>query len=278
MSGGYEKEAMAGRPVFPKRAVITAGMPYGNKELHLGHIGGVFVHADTYTRFLRDRIGKENVIFVSGTDCYGSPILENYRKLTEDGIFQGTVQDFVELNHERQKKTLDAYHISTNLFAGSGIGRAAEIHRELSGEFIRRLYDNGHLKKITTAQFYDKRFDVFLNGRQVVGRCPISGCSSEKGYADECSLGHQYMPSELIEPKSTLSGEKPEMRDGTNWYFKLDKFHGLLANWVETVEKSPGTREFVVKTVKEFLERPVVFIKRDQIDLFQAVSEKLPKY
>ena len=65
------------RPVFPKRAIITAGMPYGNKELHFGHIGGVFVHADTYARFLRDRIGKENVIFVSGTDCYGSPILES---------------------------------------------------------------------------------------------------------------------------------------------------------------------------------------------------------
>ena len=65
------------RPKFPKRAIITAGMPYGNKELHLGHIGGVFIHADTYARFLRDRIGKENVIFVSGTDCYGYPILEN---------------------------------------------------------------------------------------------------------------------------------------------------------------------------------------------------------
>ena len=82
-----EFERKKERPVFPKRAIITAGMPYGNKELHFGHIGGVFVHADTYARFLRDRIGKDNVIFVSGTDCYGSPIAEGYRKLVEAGEF-----------------------------------------------------------------------------------------------------------------------------------------------------------------------------------------------
>ena len=76
------------RPVFPKRAVITGGMPYGNKTLHFGHVGGMFVHADTFARFMRDRIGKENVIFVSGTDCYGSPIVEAYRKLCESG-FEG---------------------------------------------------------------------------------------------------------------------------------------------------------------------------------------------
>ena len=83
------------RPKFPKRAVVTGGMPYGNKKLHFGHVGGMFVHADAAARFLRDRIGKENVIFVSGTDCYGSPIAESYRKLKEDG-FDGTIEDFVK--------------------------------------------------------------------------------------------------------------------------------------------------------------------------------------
>ena len=73
------------RPTFPKRAVITAGMPYGNKNLHFGHVGGMFIHADIFARFLRDRIGKDNVIFLSGTDCYGSPILESYRRLQETG-------------------------------------------------------------------------------------------------------------------------------------------------------------------------------------------------
>ena len=78
------------RPVFPKRAVITGGMPYGNKKLHFGHVGGVFVQADVMARFLRDRIGADNVVFVSGTDCYGSPIVESYRSLHESGAFSGT--------------------------------------------------------------------------------------------------------------------------------------------------------------------------------------------
>ena len=99
------------RPTFPKRAVITAGMPYGNKNLHFGHVGGMFVHADIFARFLRDRIGKDNVIFLSGTDCYGSPILESYRRLQETG-YEGTLEDYVRKNHENQRKTLENYGVS----------------------------------------------------------------------------------------------------------------------------------------------------------------------
>ena len=91
------------RPVFPKRAVITGGMPYGNKELHFGHVGGMFVFADTYARFMRDRIGKENVIFVGGTDCYGSPIAEGWRVKVEKGEFEGSLTDFVQRNHDKQQ-------------------------------------------------------------------------------------------------------------------------------------------------------------------------------
>ncbi len=271
-------EKFADRPKFPKRAVVTAGMPYGNKELHLGHIGGVFVHADIFARFLRDRIGKENVIFISGTDCYGSPILENYRQLVEEGSFKGTIDEFVKLNHEKQKEVLQQYNISLNLFAASSFGRSAEIHREVSDKFIRGLYSNGHLVKLTTSQFYDPEAGVFLNGRQVVGRCPIEGCPSERGYADECSLGHQYMPIELIDPKSTLTGKKPEMRDVTNWYFKLDKFHDLLVQWVDRIEKQPSCRKFVIKSIREFLEPPVIYVKRDQFDLLDSVRGKLPEH
>jgi methionyl-tRNA synthetase len=261
------------RPWFPKRAIITAGMPYGNKELHLGHIGGVFVHADTFARFLRDRIGKENVVFVSGTDCYGSPILENYRQLVEDGLFEGTIDDFVSSNHEKQKEVLELYNININLFAASSFGRAAEIHREYSAEFIRNLYENGHLVKMTTSQFYDPELNVFLNGRQVVGQCPIAGCRSERGYADECSLGHQYMPSELINPKSTLTGKKPEMRDVTNWYLKLDKFHDLLSQWVDKLKDLPSYRSFAEKSIQEFLEPPIIYVvKKDQLDLLNEIS------
>ena len=266
------------RPTFPKRAIITAGMPYGNKELHLGHIGGVFIHADTYARFLRDRIGKDNVIFVSGTDCYGSPILEYYRQRVNQGLFKGTIEEFVQFNHEKQKEVLKSYDISLNLFGASSLGRPAEIHRQESIDFITRLYKNGHLEKLTTSQFYDAELGVFLNGRQVIGQCPIAGCSSEWGCADECSLGHQYMPIDLINPRSTLTGKKPEMRDVTNWYFKLDKFHDLLKLWVEDLEKDPASRRPVINSIREFLEPPVVYIKKEQIDLLSTIKEKLPEY
>ncbi len=278
MKPSLDSNTLKGRPKFPKRAVITAGMPYGNKELHLGHIGGVFVHADTFARFLRDRIGRENVIFVSGTDCYGSPILEYYRQLVNSGSFAGTIEEFVQSNHERQKDVLEEYHISINLFAASGIGRAAEIHREVSDDFIRRLYTNGHLVKMTTAQFYDTEAGVFLNGRQVTGRCPIAGCSSERGYADECSLGHQYMPCDLINPRSTISGNRPEMRDVTNWYFKLDGFKELLTEWAEKMENDPAARRFVINSIREFLEPPVIYVKRDQLDQLESISDRLPEY
>ncbi len=273
-----ENRITSDRPVFPKRAIVTGGMPYGNKELHLGHIGGVFVHADTYARFLRDRIGKENVIFVSGTDCYGSPILESYRQLVAEGKFEGTINDFVLMNHKKQKEVLDRYNININLFAASSIGRASEIHHSFSDWIITTLYNNGHLQKISTLQFYDTERQVFLNGRQVTGRCPIAGCSSERGYADECSLGHQYMPSELINPISTLSGKTPEMREVTNWYFKLENFQELLEEWVERMEQKPGIRTFVPKTIREFLEPPVIYVKKEMRELLESMADVLPEH
>ena len=118
--------------IWPKRAVVTAGMPYGNKPLHFGHIGGVFVPADVFARFLRDRIGKANVRFVSGTDCYGSPIDEGYRKAVENEGFAGTISDYVMRNHDAQAKVLKDFDISLDIFEGSGIGHAGDVHQELS--------------------------------------------------------------------------------------------------------------------------------------------------
>jgi methionyl-tRNA synthetase len=266
------------RPQFPKRAVITGGMPYGNKELHFGHIGGVFVHADTFARFLRDRIGEDNVIFVSGTDCYGSPISENYRQLVEKGAFNGTIEEFVERNHNLQKDTLGKYNISLNLFAASGLGRAREVHRQVSEDIFNRLYENGCLTRITTSQFYDTELDVFLNGRQVEGQCPIEGCTSEKGYADECSLGHQYMPAELINPRSTLSGQKPAMRDVVNWYFNLESFQGRLQEWVDYLKETPNTRPMLTNIVQEFLKPPVVYIKKEFMEAVEPIKDQLPAH
>ncbi len=266
------------RPIFPKKAVVTGGMPYGNKRLHLGHIGAVFIPADIYSRFLRDRIGKENVVFVSGTDCYGSPIVEYYKKAVADGSFSGSLEDFVLSNHKAQKNELDMYSISNNLFATSALGRSGEIHRELSAEVLKTLHKNGHLEKHVRPQFYDAKLKAFLNGRQVIGRCPIPGCKSEKAYADECELGHPYEPKDLIAPKSALSGEAPEMKDVTNWYINLASFADEFDKWITWLEKDPGTRSFITATIKEFLAKPTLYVRQEHEDELEALRPLLPPH
>lgn len=265
------------RPEFPKRAVITGGMPYGNKKLHFGHIGGVFVQADATARFLRDRIGAENVIFVSGTDCYGSPIAESYRKLCENG-YTGTIEDFVRENHESQKETLDAYEISLNLFGASGLGETSKVHKEFSRELMELWYKNGWLEKMVTSQFYDVKAGQFLNGRQVVGKCPVENCTSDKGYADECSMGHQYMPEELIDPKSTLTGDTPEMRDVANWYIDLTKFKELLEDFVDDISKKENVRPLVANTIREFMTPPLVYIKNEFSEDYEKIKGQMPPH
>ncbi len=266
------------RPEFPERAVITGGMPYGNKELHFGHVGGMLVFADTFARFLRDRIGKENVIFVTGTDCYGSPIAESWRQKCEKGEFEGSLEDFVRSNHDKQADTLKAYSISPDLFAASGLDRSKEIHAEYTLEFLKDLYDKGQLERITTKQFFDEKAGVFLNGRQVIGKCPVEGCTSEKGYADECDLGHQYMPENLIDPVSTLTGETPSMKPVTNWYFKLCDYEELLKEWIEKLKKRKDVRPVVWKTISEFLKPPVIYVKREFEEKYFSLKDSMPEH
>ncbi len=265
------------RPEFPKKAIVTAGMPYGNKNLHFGHVGGMFVHADIYARFLRDRIGKDNVIFVSGTDCYGSPILESYRKLKEEG-YEGTIEDYVSSNHESQKATLDKYGISVNLFGASALGRSGEVHQEVSTELFELLYEKGLIKNESTPQFFDEELGVFLNGRQVMGRCPIPGCQSEKAYADECSLGHQYMPSELINPISVLSNKKPAYRNVENWYFVLEEMMDVLKENHAELTRFSNTRKYSLKIIEEFLEKPSIFVGRKYFEDLAELEAMLPEH
>ncbi len=263
---------------WPRRAVVTAGMPYGNKPLHFGHVGGVFVPADAFARFLRDRIGEENVRFISGTDCFGSPIDEGYRKLVEAGQFDGTIADYVKRNHDAQKATLDAYDISLSIYEGSGIGRCGEIHQQVTERVIRRLYEHGWLRRSSTLQFYDSEAQTFLNGRQVVGHCPVQGCKSEHAYADECDLGHQYAPCDLIAPKSTVTGTVPAMKPVENWYFDLPAFANYLRDLVADQEKDEDVRAVVVQTVREFLVPPIIYIKNELREDYEAIRADLPAH
>jgi len=258
------------RPDFPKRAVITAGMPYGNKSLHFGHVGGVFIHADTFARFLKDRIGEENVIFVSGTDCYGSPIIASYKKYLDEIALENplsktdSLEDYVRHFHELQKDVLDLYDVKPSLYSSSAFGRSGEIHKDVSEKLFSHLYRAGYLKKLSTLQFYDEKEHVYLNGRQVTGKCPFEGCQSDRGYADECALGHQYMPSELIDPVSTLSNEKPTLKEVENWYFILDEYTEILHKMVEKMRKERKVRPLVLNITDEFLKKPAIYVTRKE--------------
>ena len=265
------------RPTFPKRAVITGGMPYGEKEIFFHHIGGYFVHADIFTRFMRDRIGAENVLFVSGTDCYGAGVVLGYEKAVEEGRFSGTLTDFVTRNHKNQKEILERYQISLDLYAASSLGEAGEVHTQLSAEIFETLYKNGKLKLEETMQFFDTEKEVFLNGRQVKGRCPIQGCKSENAYADECSLGHQYTPDELIDPISILSMKPPKRVPVKNWFFELPAYENQLVTALTEWEKDPACRSTLLKIIQEFLRKPSIHIKKELIDDIKNLSD-LPQY
>ena len=266
------------RPSWPKRAVVTAGEPYGNKGLHFGHVGGVFVPADFFTRFLRDRIGRENVIFTSGTDCYGSPIMESYRKLRENEGYTKHISDYVEGNHSRQAATLNNFGISCDIYGGSGLEPAVHIHERMTDEVIRRLDEQGTISKRSTLQFYDAKAGTFLNGRQVLGRCPIQGCKSEKAYADECDLGHQFEPEELIAPKSALTGEVPELRPVDNLYFDLPAYLNFMREHTAKLARDPQVRSVVSKTMEEWLLPAQLYIQVKFRDEFEAVREELPEH
>ena len=131
---------------------------------------------------------------------------------------------------------------------------------------------------MSTRQFYDTQAGQFLNGRQVQGRCPVRGCKSEKAYADECDLGHQFDPEELIAPVSQLTGTTPELRPVDNWYFDLPAFKADIEQVVEAWEKDPQVRAIVPKTVRESLAQPVIYIQEKFREAFSSCEHELPEH
>jgi methionyl-tRNA synthetase len=252
-------------------------MPNGNKPLHIGHIGAIFLWADAYARYMRDNIGKENVIFVSGTDGFGSVAEEKYRKLKESGEYTGTLPEYVEGYHNIQKATLERYGISLDLFAASCFGESYRRHEKISAYFFEEMLKSGYMERKDTEQFYDEEFDMILNGRQVEGKCPIDGCKSEVGYADECALGHQYSPSELIDPVSTLSHTAPKMKLVSNYYLRLEAFREEIRAWCEVLERD-GARKFMLRDMRDFLQPPLLYISESAKDMIDAVLDRLPEH
>ncbi|WP_430973061.1 methionine--tRNA ligase [Sunxiuqinia rutila] len=202
-----------------KRTLITSALPYANGPVHIGHLAGVYVPADIYARYLR--LKNEEVAFIGGSDEHGVPIT---LKAKNEGV---TPQDIVDKYHGMIKDSFARFGISFDVYSRT----SAEIHHETAAEFFKKLYDEGKFVEQTSEQYYDEENKQFLADRYIVGTCPK--CSFEKAYGDQCeSCGTSLSPTELINPKSMISGNTPVLKETKHWYLPLDQYEPWLKEWI----------------------------------------------
>ncbi|MDD6854280.1 MAG: methionine--tRNA ligase [Prevotella sp.] len=202
-----------------KRTTITAALPYANGGVHIGHLAGVYVPADIYARYLR--LKKEDVIFIGGSDEHGVPITIRAKK---EGI---TPQDVCDRYHKIIKDSFKEFGISFDIYSRT----TSPTHNKLASDFFRKLYDDGKLIEKESEQLYDPEAKQFLADRYVMGTCPH--CGNPNAYGDQCEkCGSDLSPLELINPHSTISGAKPELRKTKNWYLPLNQYQDWLKEWI----------------------------------------------
>lgn len=202
-----------------KRHLLTAALPYANGPVHLGHLAGVYVPADIYARYLRAK--KSDVLFICGSDEHGVPITI---KAKQEGV---SPQDVVDKYHEMNKKSFADLGISFDIYSRT----TSPVHYETASEFFRTLYDKGEFIEKTTEQYFDPEADQFLADRYITGTCPH--CGNENAYGDQCeNCGTSLSPTDLINPKSTISGSGPVLKDTKHWFLPLDRYEGFLKEWI----------------------------------------------
>lgn len=254
----------------PKRAVVTGGMPYANGPLHLGHMAGAIVPPDIMARYMRMLIGPENVLFVSGNDDHGSTSEVAAIKAGKP------VREFIDEIHDKQVQTLSQYGISYDIFSGTSREDCYSIHKETSQEFLIKLNQNGMLEKKTTKQWFDPKINRFLQDRNVTGKCPNPNCSNETAYSDECEVcGTKYDPSELLNPKSSLSEGTPELRDTSHLWLNMWKVSDELLTWIKGKQKT--WRKCVYNEVFETVQ-PALQFDNTHEPTFKEMRATLPKH
>jgi methionyl-tRNA synthetase len=254
----------------PKTAVITAGMAYANGPLHLGHLAGAHIPSDILARYMRMMIGSANVLYVCGTDDHGSTSEVAALKNGQ------TVREFIDSIHAKQKKTLDRYGVSLNVYSGTSRSDCFPLHSELCQQFFRKLYKNDMLEKKTTKQWYDPKINRFLQDRNVTGKCPNPNCTNESAYSDDCEVcGAQYDPSQLINPKSSLSDATPFLKDTVHWWLDMWKVSDQLVDWIKTKQNKWRTGVFneVYGTVQ-----PAFQFDNTHEPIFKEIRTTLPKH
>ncbi|MGI5914661.1 MAG: methionine--tRNA ligase, partial [Bacteroidales bacterium] len=202
-----------------KRYLVTSALPYANGSIHIGHLAGVYVPSDIYTRYLR--LKGVDVISVCGSDEHGVPITLKARK---EGV---SPQEIVDKYHAINKKAFEDFGISFDIYSRT----SNKIHHDTASDFFRTLYDKGEFLEKTSEQFYDEEAGCFLADRYITGQCPH--CGNENAYGDQCeNCGTSLSPMELINPKSTVSGSEPVLRETKHWYLPLDKYEPWLRKWI----------------------------------------------
>ncbi len=202
-----------------KRTLITTALPYTNGPVHIGHLAGVYVPADIYARYLR--LSGRPVVLIGGSDEHGVPITLKARK---EGV---SPQDIVDRYHKLIKESFEELGISFDIYSRT----TSEIHHETASEFFRRLYDKGEFIEKESMQLYDPEAGQFLADRYVTGECPH--CHNPRAYGDQCeACGTALAATELINPKSAISGAVPELRATRHWYLPLDKWEPRLREWI----------------------------------------------
>jgi len=223
-----------------KRYTLTAALPYTNGPIHIGHLAGVYVPADIYARYLRMR-GKE-VLFICGSDEHGVAISMKAKK---EGI---TPKEVIDKYHNIIKNSFDAFGISFDYYGRT----SSAVHHQTAQAFFKTMHDKDCFETQTTEQLYDAKEDHFLADRYVVGTCPK--CGHTEAYGDQCeSCGSSLNATDLIDPKSALSGETPSLKTTTHWYLPLNRYDDFLRNWILEDHKSDW-KPNVLGQVKSWLD------------------------
>lgn len=204
----------------PKRYLVTAALPYANGPLHIGHLAGAYLSADIYSRFLRLQ-GKE-VVFVCGSDEHGAAITIKAKK---EGI---SPKEIIDKYHALFVDTFEKMGIKFDIYHRT----SAPLHHETAQEFFQYLYDHKQFEELESEQYFDVQANQFLADRYIMGTCPK--CGNPNAYGDQCeNCGSTLNPTELIEPRSTLSGEKPILKTTKHWYLPLNNHEQWLKDWIE---------------------------------------------
>lgn len=201
------------------RTLVTSALPYANGPVHIGHMAGVYIPADIYVRYLR--LKGEDVLFIGGSDEHGVPITIRAKKEGK------TPQEVVDEFHYIIKKSFEDFGISFDIYSRT----SSDIHKETASEFFKTLYDKGEFTEKISEQYYDEEAQMFLADRYITGECPH--CHNGHAYGDQCeACGTSLSPTDLINPKSTVSGSTPVMKETKHWYLPLDKHEAWLRQWI----------------------------------------------